>query len=447
MIRLVAADLLAGTRIWIGGLAVAAAAAFVAAFAGGLIETGNVHGGRVREALESSSSAVLIFTAVAALVVLSSTGHLAVTLQRRSHALWQLVGVPPAVVGVVVAAQLLTIGILGALIGCGIALVLFAPLYRIVFRVWDDGMADIALHLTTASVGWVVLAVAATALLGGLRGVHSAVRVRAIEALREPEPSGMRVGWLRVVVFAGTSAGAAGLAASMDGASLSGLSSQAMFLTPLLSGAVAAAGPVVYPLAMRAWTAIVPLRAAASWFLARHTAAHRAAQSSAAIGPLMVAASLAAGLYSTGATLGASQEQRTGDGGGFDIPFEAAMLLLGGPLLVSAVGAAATVLMSGHARERELALVRATGSTGPAAVLAAVWEAVVYAVTAALLALGVTTVGGWLLARALGLAAPMISFVSVGVVAGCGFALLLAATVLPTITALRRPIPRVLAVE
>jgi putative ABC transport system permease protein len=103
--------------------------------------------------------------------------------------------------------------------------------------------------------------------------------------------------------------------------------------------------------------------------------------------------------------------------------------------------------MSGHARERELALVRATGSTGPAAVLAAVWEAVVYAVTAALLALGVTTVGGWLLARALGLAAPMISFVSVGVVAGCGFALLLAATVLPTITALRRPIPRVLAVE
>lgn len=121
--------------------------------------------------------------------------------------------------------------------------------------------------------------------------------------------------------------------------------------------------------------------------------------------------------------------------------------VLGGPLLLSAVAAAATVFMSGHARECELALIHAAGSTPPAVILTAIWEAVIYTVTAAILGAAATVIGGTIIAAKLALAHSVISFSTLALIAVGGFVLILVATAAPTAAALRREIPRTLAVE
>lgn len=447
MIRLALSDLAAHARVWIGFLAVTITTGFVATIAAGLLETGIVHGGRVAEGLSSTSSAVIIFSAVTALIVLSSTSNLTVALQQRSYALWQLVGVRPAIVGAVVLAQLGIVGIIGALVGALLAVPVFGPLFRWVFREWED-MQSVTLHLGAVSASLVTAAVTLVVLLGGLRAARRASRTPPIEALRDPEPRQAAMGWFRIVLVAFVVTGLITLTLSLDGrASFSAISGQAILLTPLVAAAFAAAGPILFPLVLRAWTSLVPARASASWFLARHSARYRLGQSSAAIGPLMVALALAGGLYTTGATLAAAQAARTGASAGFDLAPEGVVLLLGGPLLLSAVSAAATVLMSGHSREREFALIQAAGATHRAVLLTAVWEAGIYAATAAILGTVATLGGGIIVATVLGLAGPTVAFSTIGLVAIGGFALILAATVVPTLAALRHEIPRTLAVE
>lgn len=447
MTRLILSDLIAQARVWLGVLAVAAVTGFVGAIAGGLIETGSAHGGRVADGLSSTSAAVIAFTAVTALIVLGSTTNLTVALQRRSYALWQLVGIRPVLVALVVLTQLAVVGALGALAGGLTAIPVFPSLFAWTFREWSD-MHGISVHLGGTSVLVVTAAVTAVVLAGGLRGARRAARTPPIEALRDAEPPQVRMGWLRVVLAAAGIGGVVALALNLDGdASIAAFSGQAILLTPLIAAALAAAGPFVFPLALRAWTSLVPVTASASWFLARNTSRHRLSRSSAAIGPLMVAIALAGGLYTTGATLAASEAARTGHSEGFDLAPEGIVILLGGPLLLSAVAAAATVFMSGHSRERELALVQAAGATHGALILTALWEAVIYAATAAILGTIATAAGGFIVAAALGLPAPALAIGPIVLIAGGGLLLLLGATVPQTAAALRHAIPRTLAVE
>ncbi|MFT3799377.1 FtsX-like permease family protein [Microbacterium sp.] len=446
MIRLIVSDLVAHARVWRGTLAVTIAAGFVAAIAAGLIETGIAHGGRVQEGLGSTSAVIVVFTTVTALIVLSSTANLTVALQQRSYALWQLVGIRPALVGLVVLAQLGIVGILGAMIGCLIAAPSTGPLFAWSFTDWPT-MQGVEVELTIIGSILVTAGIVAVTVVGGLRGARRASRTPPIEALRDPEPPRVNVGWFRIVLAAGMIAGSVGMIVGMNGATFSQISGMAPLLTPLIAGVLAAGGPVLYPLVLRAWTSLVPARASASWFLARNSARYRLSQSAAAVGPLMVAIALAGGLYTSGATLAAAQAEQTGNTGGFDLAPEGVVILLGGPLLLSAIGAAATVFMSGQAREREFALVQAAGSTQAAIVLTAIWEAVIYTITAAVLGTLATVVGGIVLAHALGLPLPTVSFATIGLIAGSGFVLILAATIAPTAAALRHEIPRTLAVE
>lgn len=448
MMRLAVADLTAHTRVWLGILAVAVAAGFVGAVAAGLLETGIAHGGRVQEGLSSTSAAVIMFSAVTVVIVLSATANLTVSLQRRGYALWQLVGVRPALVTVVVLTKLSIVGALGALVGCGIAVPVFPPLFGWVFREWPD-LRGVSLHLGVLSVLVVGAAITLMMLLGGLRGARRAGRTPPIMALRDPEPPRVRMSWSRLVFAALLLGGAATLAANLDGraATLSAFAGQAILLTPLLAAALAAAGPLVFPLVLRAWTSLLPASVSASWFLARHSARHRLSQSTATISPLMIAIALSGGLYTMAATLDAALVERDGGTTSSGLAPEGVVLLLGGPLLLSAVAAAATVFMSGHAREREIALVQASGSTHGLIVLAAIWEAVIYAVTAMILGAAATIGGGLIIAGALALPLPIVSFDTLGVIMGGGLLLILIATVAPTTSALRHEVARSLSAE
>ncbi|WP_040163840.1 FtsX-like permease family protein [Microbacterium gorillae] len=447
MIRLVVSDLSAHARVWFGILAVTVATGFVAGITAGLIETGLVHGGRVQEGLASTSSAVIMFTAISAIIVLSSTANLTVALQQRSYALWQLVGIRPALVAVVVLAQLGIVGAIGAFLGSLIAIPIFPALFTWAFREWTD-MQGISLHLSAIGVLVVMMTVTVVAVLGGLRGARRASRTPPIEALRDAEPPQVKMGWFRILLTVLAVGGTITLAGNLDGnATISAFSGQAVLLTPLIAAALAASGPLVFPLVLRAWTSLLPVSASSSWFLARNSARHRLSYSNAAISPLMVAIALAGGLYTTAGTLAAAQAARTGRSEGFDLAPEGVVILLGGPLLLSAVAAAATVFMAGHAREREFALIQAAGSTHSAITLTAIWEAVIYTVTAALLGTAATVIGGFIIATALLLPMPVVSFAAILMIAGGGLVFILLATIAPTVAALHHEIPRALTIE
>jgi putative ABC transport system permease protein len=447
MNRLILSDLVTHARVWLGVLAVIVVAGFVGAIAAGLLETGFHHGGRVLDGLSSTSAAVIMFTSITALIVLTSTAGLTVALQKRSYALWQIVGIRPSLVGLVVLGQLAIVGALGAVIGSLIAIPVFEPLFIWVFRDWSN-MQGISLHLGSVSVLIVVATVTAVVMLGGLRGARQASRVPPIEALRDPEPPRVRMGWLRILLTLLIVGGAIALAWALDGrASMAGFSGQAILMTPLIAAAMVTAGPVLFPVVLRAWTSLLPAHVSASWYLARNSSRYRLSQSTAAISPLLVAIALAGGLYTMAATMDQAMADRSGSTTSTGLAPEGVVILLGGPLLLSAVAAAATVFMSGGARERELALIQAAGSTQPTVILTAFCEAVIYTVTAAILGAAATVIGGIIIAAKLALNFPVISFSTLGLIASGGFVLILAATVAPTVAALRHEIPRTLAVE
>lgn len=447
MIRLLLSDLTAHARVWLGILALTIATGFVGAIAAGLIETGIVHGGRVQEGLSSTSAAVIMFTSVTAIIVLSSTANLTVALQQRAYALWQLVGIRPTLVGIVVLTQLGIVGAVGALVGCLVATPAFPALFVWAFREWSN-MQGISLHLGIISMLIVVATITVVVLIGGLRGARRASRTPPIEALRDPEPPRVRMGWFRIVLTVLAAGGAVALAWNLDGsATLSAFSGQAILITPLFAAALAAAGPLVFPLVLRAWTSLLPASMSASWFLARNSARYRLSQSTAAISPLMVAIALSGGLYTMAATLDAAIVQRNGSTTSTGLAPEGVVILLGGPLLLSAVAAAATVFMSGNAREREFALIQAAGSTHSAITLTAIWEAVIYTATATILGTLATVIGGLVIAAKLSLALPVVSFATIALISCGGLVLILAATIAPTSAALRHEIPRTLAAE
>jgi putative ABC transport system permease protein len=158
----------------------------------------------------------------------------------------------------------------------------------------------------------------------------------------------------------------------------------------------------------------------------------------------MVAVALAGGLY-TAAGIGGEAVSRETSSATQDLATGTVALLIGGPLLLAVLGATATIFMSSRSREREFALIQAAGGTEATVLGAAAWEAVIYVVTAAGLgavAVAVTAVAGLWAVGVWGF-----GLGSVASVAGAGLLLTLAATVLPTWSALREEVPRTLAAE
>lgn len=449
MLRLIFSELASHARLWFGGLTVTTTAAAIGALAASLIETGAQLGGESFMGLVSMSSVVIAFTSVTAMIVLGAVATLTVNLNQRNYALWQLVGIRPAAITVVVLTQLTMVALLGSVLGCLIATPLKQPIFEALFGSWAvlEGVT-----LVFGPLSWlgVTAAITTIMLISGLRGARRAARVEPIEVLREPNPPELRLGWFRWVLAGLSVAAIVGFILGVRGTELNQMATPILFFGPLVAALIATLGPLLFPLVLRAWTSLVPPRASASWFLARNSARYKLGQSTAAISPLMVATALAGSLYTAGGTLGNAIEVTTGRNS-FSMPIESTIVMLGGPLLLSAVGAAVIIFMSSRAREREFALVQAAGGTHPTIARASVWEAVIYVVTGALLAALAILASGVFAALALSAVAPgtMPSFgvVPAAVVGGAGLLLVLLATVIPTLVALRRDVPRALAVE
>ncbi|WP_250032207.1 FtsX-like permease family protein [Paractinoplanes maris] len=440
MLRLVYSDLLESVRVWLGIVVVSAAAAMVGAVVATTVETGVAAGGNTALALYAISGTMTVLSLASGFVVLSSVSGLVTTLKQRDYAVWQLAGLRARQIRAVVYAQLATLALIGSVAGLVLAVPLAGPVFRYGFGA-SEGLAEVEPRFGPVSGAAVTVFVVALVVTGSRRGVRSAGRVPIIQTLREADVAVATMTWRRWVLGAATLAVLATVGASLRGRAPEQVGAPLMLFSPLLALALVALAPAFMARLIDGWTRALPESRSTGWYLARNATTSASGLSIPAINPLMVSIALAGGLY---AAAGAG-------GGSGSVTAGTVVLLLGGPVLLALLGAAATIFMSSRTREREVALVVATGGTRATVVAAAVAEAVIYVGTALLLGSAVVAatlvVGGW--ATGQGAAALLTTGAPAAVasVAALGAILIVPATVIPALAALRNDVPQVLAAE
>ncbi|MBT1682441.1 FtsX-like permease family protein [Curtobacterium flaccumfaciens] len=456
MLRLVLSDLRQNAGIWIGALVVSAATAAAAAIAAGMLETGFaiIGSGGPTDLLRAGglttlASLVVVLTIVAVTAVLGSVTRLTIDLQRRGYALWQLVGVPSRTVTAVVRLQLAVVALVGSTIGC-LVVAPFVPAFLHFGLSESDGLRDLDERFGPTSAVSVVLAVTVVVVLSSLRPSRRAGLVRPIEVLREPESVRTRTTWTHWAASAVALLLAGLLTSSIVDAGVR-TGGQVLLIGPLVTAACTAIGPVVFPATLRAWTAVVPAHRSASWFLARNAAAFSVDRSSATVSALVITIALPGSLFAGFDTLGDAVHRTTGSSSGGGLDVQSVLLMLGGPLLVSLFGAAATVLMAGRTREQEAALVEAAGGSRATVLARAAWESVILVGTAVLVAAVVLVLTACGQAVALAVTVPgtqpQLGLQAALPAALVSLVLMVAAGTIPLVTGRRRSIPLVLAAD
>ncbi len=447
MTRLVLAELRAGVTTWIGVVLVAAVFALAAGIGLSMAETGLHAGEPYVSGFSGGTAVVLMFSVPSGLAVVAAIARLAVDLGRPGYARWQLAGGGPAQTAGIVLAQLAVAGLLGGLVGLGATLLLAESAVHAAFDEGSGGYTEIPIVTGPLTAGIVVPLTVAVALAGGVRAARSAASGSPLAALREPETRAKRMRWWRWALLALVTAGAAaGIAAVLGASDRSTFLSSGPLVPVYLTLPLLAAGPLLYPLALRAWTALIPARTSSSWYLARHQARYHLGRSTASITPLFAGTALVGGLFTMSATVDVSL--RAAGSPGVSLGIAQVLLIAGGPVLLAAVGAAVVVFMSNRTQGNEQSLLRASGGAPGVVLAAAIWQALIHVVTALLLAGLVIVATALVCATALarfGAGIPVLDLAPALVLGGVGLVLSLLATALPVLARLREPVAARLA--
>ncbi|PJJ61927.1 FtsX-like permease family protein [Compostimonas suwonensis] len=458
MILVVAAkELVRGYRLWLGSLIVVVAASAVCAATLAQIETAAALPAEASGSLQSASITVLAFTVLAAIAITGATTNLAVASGRRGYALLQLAGILPRQVTAMVLAQLVMLALIGTGTGVGLGRIIAQPLLDLVVVQTSAPAGTVIVYGGTAL--WAFGLFAGVVVLSGIRAARRAGRVPPIEALREPEPPRIRMRasrWVATGISGAASIGVGLAVAAMspsltpDGrpVGLDSVTSLGLLLSIALTTLAVSLGPILYPSLMRAWTAVIPSGLSGSWFLARRSCRYRITQSTAAITPLMVGIAMPGSMYTVFLT--AANAMAAG-GGPTDINSASIFTSLGPALLLAALGSAAVIFMTSRTRARDNALVSVSGGTFTTTTLSAIFEAVIYVVTAFLIALSIFGVVGLVVAIAFAHTmtgvVPVYGIGTALIVAGAGAVIVGVATVAPAVAPTRRSIPSLLASE
>jgi putative ABC transport system permease protein len=431
--RLIISDLLSNVRIWAGVAAVGSLAAFVGGLTAGFIESGIRAGGLTALATYGISGVVIVFLLVAAIIVLSSVASLTVALQERAYALWQVVGVTPARIRLIVLAQIIVASGVAALLG---AITAGPALGPVLGYVLDGANGFEGLEAVSSPIGVVSAAaiVVLVSVIASTRAARAAGRVTITVAIHGAAASARTWTGARLVGVILLTLAGAGLISTQAGRSLDAAEMPLLVAGVLWAGAVAGIGAPLYAWLTRGWTRMVPMRMSVAWLLARSAAADNIVRGAATVGPLMIAAALSGLLFSLDATVSTAG---TGAGPREGLPSQVVVLLVGGPILLSVAGATATVFMSGRARATEQALLRSAGATPAVVIRSALFEALIYVATALLSALALTVVT--VLTAAIALEIPPVFRLGEFLLVTLGaLVLMIVATVAPTIGDLRR---------
>lgn len=458
ILRVAAKELVRSYRLWVGSLVVIIASSAVCAAALAQFATAATLSEVEGDSLRSMSQGIIAFALLAAITITAATTNLAVASGRRGYALLQLAGFLPRQLVVMVLSQLVMLTLVGTSLGIACGRLIAQPLLDLAIAQTNiRGTVSVVYGATTAI--WSFGLFVGVVMLSGVRAAVNAGRVAPIEALREPEPPRIRMGVLRWIavgtaglVSLGLGLGVArtSLSFSLDGQNL-GLSlllGLGMLFSIALTTLAASLGPVLYPLVLGGWTALIPSKLSGAWFLARRSCRYRITQSTAAVTPLMVGIALPGCLYTLFLTAGNALSLPGHSG---SVNTGSIFTILGPALLLAAIGSATVIFMTSRTRARDNALVSVSGGTVLTSALSALLEAVIYVVTALLIAALIFGVVGLVAAIAFGTVIPGIHPVygvaTALAIAAVGFVIIGTATLLPTLVPTRQSIPNVLASE
>ena len=397
-----------------------------------------------------------LFCLVVGAVVIGYSTSLVVDSRRGSLARLALTGATPGQVVSTIMSQLAVVSLACSVVGGGLSFVALAPTLRLLAT--DRG--DLPSPEPVYAVWPVLLAgllAVGLALLGGYRQARRASRVPPVEALRQAGGGGREermtvTRWLGaaacLLVISGAYAVTSQLTADPSGDLVSSLIQGGMCLLLAAALLLSLVAPAVVGPLTRSWTGLVP-SFDPSWDLARSTTVAKAARLTKSVVPVMMTVGLSFGMLAIGQTF-----QSTLYANGFDVELSGSgpssmVTLLGLPLLIALAGGVGSLIMMSKQRDAELALSGIVGTTPAQRLAMPVMEAVVIAVTGALLAVVMVAVAVGFLAVGFPAAGYEFAFSPSYPTFGLAFALALAvtvgATLLPTLPSLRRPAPRVIA--
>lgn len=382
--QLAAADVRSSWRVWAGLFTVCAVAAVAGSVPGVLIVTGLQTPGVRGLALLSIAGTTAAFGLISVLIVVSAVVRLTAGLLERTYALWQLAGVTPRGVRVTMLVQTTVVATCGATVGAVAATILVPALVSA--SVADaSGLAGVDVVSSGPEAIAVALFTIAAAVLAALPGSRRAANTAPL-LLLGAGPVRRRTPVVRITVVVLLTTLAAGMLAGLPRSVPQG-AAPALLIGPVLIAVVAVLGRWIGAPTVRLWTAAVPGRTSVAFGLARATVRWATSRSDTTLAALLIAiglpAALVGGQRTAASAAGATSVPAGGSG--------ATLLILSGPVLLAAIGAAATAAMATRDRAQEREQLRAVGASPGLTLGVAVLEGLVLSGTGLLIA-GVTVV-------------------------------------------------------
>lgn len=374
-LRLAAADLTDSWRIWTGAFLLAAGAVAASAVPATLVSTATAVRGVEGLALASIAGTGTAFTLIALISVLSPVMRLTVTLRQRTIALWQSVGVLPRTVALVVLTQVAIVSALGGACG-GICGYLIAPELVRRWLTASAGLDDVPVALS-GSTCFVFAGVAiGVAVAGSVRAAARITRTSVAQTLRGARTRRSR--WVGTVTAALLCCLLAQMLSALPASVPSGAAPSAL-IGAVVVATVAALGTLISVPLLKSWTRLLEI-VAPVMVIARAGAVWSSEQSSTVLTALLVAIGIPSALEAGRSTAGSALATHSTTNSG------ALFLVLAGPVLLGAAGAAAVAFMSSTQRSRETAALGAMGASRSFRLTAAAVEGLFLAVTGAFLA-------------------------------------------------------------
>jgi len=378
--RLAFQDLRDSWVLWAAAAFVAAAGSFVALVPATLIESALPVVDVTSLALLAIAGTVIAFTAVSLAIVMVSVARATIDARRPTFGLWQVSGILPGQVGVVVFVQVAVVGVLGAIPGALLGL-WFGPAFVRATLSESIGPFDAQAGLVGAAVAVVaVTSIICAAAVPAARRAAVTPPIRLLNGANaadaRPGRGGGRPSWGRAVVAVLLAVLLYQLLVSLPSSVDSG-GSQPLLIGPIVVALVCLPGRSAMATAARAWTAIVPTRWSTSFLLARADAT-RSPDGAAPITPFVVAIGLPV-TFLAGSSIASSASGAPGNDSA-----AGTVLVLFGPVLLAAVGGGASLLLRSVQRRRETRVLDSLGAGIPVMVLQRLWEVVIGVTTATL---------------------------------------------------------------
>lgn len=399
----------------------------------------------------------VVLSSLVGLAVIGAATGLVVTSRRAAVARLLLAGAAPGQVTRLITAQVGVVALAASILGTIVAIVLALTVLHIIIE--DRELAAIESTVSLPLLAGTALLSALLGMLGGLRQARAASAIPPVEALREATGGQTRVvGPLRLVLrglrfvlsFAVIAAmfGWVGVAPTEGGRDVaSQITHMAFIAIPLAGLGLTAILPWIVGPVTRLWTGALPIRSA-PWHLARHTVLVKRDRLIRSIIPVMFAVGLVFGLMIVGETF-VQVAELLGVGRLEGSSATSMLTLIGLPLAVAVAGAVGNLVMMSRQRSAELALDGVIGATPRQQLLVPAFEALIITLTASILGLIMSVIGGGMLAYGLSRVLPEATLAIPwsllgGSVLVC-LVVVMAATVLPVLRSLREPAPKVIA--